>query len=286
MRFMSVTAFNDYGNGNSCGGVSSWKKGATYQQFSKRVYLEPYLVAGVPEYRQSDQNTRSDGMFDSYDICAQSSFTSIFDGINASINDTLITHRYNYWPLASSGATSIDPEEIRVFKEGVEMPKLNPPIPGGASGFTFNNYVQTVNTRFEPTPGEPFTGYVVRLYGNAIVNYPECIRVQTQSPKEWFGYVNLQTKPVESSIQLKINGQIVPQSTTNGWQLIKSGGQPQYFTSKNIKISGPGNFCPSNSTNYCVGNPSLDKSGYFVQLFGNAVYSNGATIEVIYDPSS
>ncbi len=286
MRFMSVTAFNDYGNGNSCGGVSSWKKGATYQQFSKRVYLEPYRVGGVPEYRQSDQNTRSDGMFDSYDICAQSSFTSIFDGINASINDTLITHRYNYWPLASSGASSIDPEEIRVFKEGVEMPKLNPPIPGGASGFTFNNYVQTVNTRFEPTPGEPFTGYVVRLYGNAIVNYPECIRVQTQSPKEWFGYVNLQTKPVESSIQLKINGQIVPQSTTNGWQLIKSGGQPQYFTSKNIKISGPGNFCPSNSTNYCVGNPSLDKSGYFIQLFGNAVYSNGATIEVIYDPSS
>lgn len=286
MRFMSITAFNPSGGGNSCGGVSSWDQGATYQQFSKKIYSEPYRVNGIPEYRQSDQNTRADGMFDSYDICSQSSFTSIFDGINASINDTLIQHKYNYWPVASSGASSIDPDEIRVFKDGQEMQKLTAPVAMGATGFTFNNYVQTVNTRYEPTPGEPFTGYVVRLYGNAIVTYPECILVQTQSPKEWFGYINLQTKPVESSIQLKINGQVVPQSTTNGWQLLKSGGQPAYFNSKNIKITGPGDFCPSNSSTYCAATPALNKSGYFLQLFGNAVYSNGATIDVIYDPGT
>lgn len=286
LRFMSITAFNSYGNGSSCGGINNWQKGTTYQEISKRVYLAPYNVSGNVEYRQSDQNTRSDGMYDSYDICSQSSFSSIFDGINASINDTLIRHKYNYWPVASSGASAIDPDEIRVFKDGVEMPRLSSPIPAGASGFTFNNYVQNVPLRYEPTPGEYFNGYVVRLYGDAIVTYPECIRVQTQNPKEWFGYVNLQTKPVESSIQLKINGQIVPQSSTNGWQLLKSGGQPAYYTSKNIKITAPGSFCPSNSTTYCPATPELNKSGYFLQVFGTAVYSNGATVEVIYDPSS
>ncbi len=286
MRFMNITAFNEYGNGNTCGGVNTWKKGTTYQTFSKRVYEEPYRTNNTVDYRQTDQNARNDGMNDSYDICSQSSYNAIFDGINASINDTLIRHKYNYWPVASSGATAVDADEIKVYKNGVEMPRLTPPIAQGASGFTFNDYVQNVNTRFEPTPGEPFEGYVVRLYGDAIVTYPECIRVQTQTPKEWFGYINLQTKPIEDSIQLKINGVTVPQSATNGWQLLKSGGEPAYFNSKNIKISGPGDFCPSDSTTYCAANPALNKSGYFLQLFGNAVYSNGAVIEVIYDPST
>jgi len=286
LRFMSISAFNSYGNGNTCGGVTSWKKGDTYQKVAKAVYNQPYFVNGTNQYRQSDQNTRSDGMYDSYDICSQSSFSSVFDGINAAINDTLIQHKYNWWPVASSSALSIDPNEVRVFKDGIEMQQLQSPIPAGASGFTFVNSVQTQNTRYEPTPGEPFTGYLVRLYGNAIVTYPQCISVQTQTPKEWFGYINLQTKPLESSISVKINGIPVSQSTTNGWQLIKSGGNPQYFTSKNIKIMGPGNFCPSNSTEYCGATPAINKSGYFLKLFGNAVYSNGATIEVIYDPSS
>jgi hypothetical protein len=288
LRFMNITAFSDDTNGASCPNVSRWDAGSTYQKFASRVYSEPYPdpMGGAPVYRQLDQNDRPYTQRDSYDLCSQSSFTSIFDGINASINDTLIQHKYNYWPVATSGASAIDPNEIRVIKNGVEMPRLNSPIPFGASGFTFTNTVQTVNTRYAPTPGESFSGYVVRLYGNAEVTYPECISVQTQSPKEWFGYINLQTKPVESSIAVKINGQTVSQSSTNGWQLIKSAGQPAYFSSKNIKITAPGAFCPSNSTTYCEGSPPLNKSGYFLQLNGNAVYSNGAVIEVIYDPST
>lgn len=283
MRFMSITAFQ---NGGSCPGVSSWQQGDTYQKFSKQVYQQPYFVNGSNEYRQSDQNGRSDGMYDAYNICSQSDFTKIFDGINASINDTLIKHKYNYWPVASSGASSIDPNEIRAFKNGQELQRLSNPIPMGASGFTFTNTVQDVYTRFEPTPGERFEGYVIRLYGDAIVTYPECMRVQTQTPKEYFGYVNLQTKPVESSINLEINGQKISKSSTNGWELVKSGGDPQYFSSKNIKIKGPGQFCPSSSSNYCEETPVVNKSGYFLKLNGNAIYSNGATIEVIYDPST
>jgi len=282
LRFMSITAFSSP-LGGSCPGVNSWKKGTTYQNFSKRIYSAPYTTG---ESRQTDQDGRSDGMFDAYDICSQTSFSNIFNGINSSINDTLIRHKYNYWPVASSGAANIDPNEIRVLKDGVQIPRLTPPVSAGANGFTYTNTIQTVPLRFQPSLAEFFTGYVVRLYGNAIVTYPECIKVTTQTPKEWFGYVNLQTKPLESSIQLKINGQVIPRSSSNGWQLLKSGGQPQFFSSKNIKIQGPGNFCPSNSTTYCSASPSLNKSGYFLQLFGNAVYSNGATIEIIYDPSS
>lgn len=287
LRFINITAFNDFGNGNTCGKVTSWKKGSTYQIFSRKIYQEAYRNGGSLEYRQRDQEDRADGLYDSYNICDKSSYERVFDGINASINSILVEHKYNYWPVASSGSASIDPEEIRVFKDGTEYPKLSPAqASSGQSGFTFTNSVQTRNTRYAPTPGEPYTGYMVQLHGNARVTYPQCIRVQTQTPKEFFGYVNLQTKPIESSIQLKINGVTIPQSSTNGWQLLKSGGQPAYFDSKNVKITGPGNFCPSTSTNYCAATPAQSKSGYFLQLFGTAVYSNGDVIELLYDPST
>ena len=292
MRFMSIVAYNDYGGSNTCGGISYWKRNLVYKEVASKVYTTPY-TNGVS---QNDQSTRTDlytdpflGIvnFDSYDICSQSSFSGIFDGINASINDTLIAHKYNYWPVASAGASAIDPDEIKVFKDGVEIPRLT--SPGiGTDGFYFENYVQTRNTRYSPTPGEPFTGYLIRLYGNAEVTYPQCLTVTTQSPKEFFGYINMQTKPLENTIQVKINGQTVPKSTTNGWQLVKSNGQPHYYNSKNIKIQSAGSTCPTSiePQGYCGASPAINKSGYFLQVFGTAVYSNGAQVEVIYDPSS
>ncbi len=276
MRFMNISAFVPKVGSNTCGSVASWEQGGTYQMFSERVYNSNYIESGNSIKRHYGQEGRAKR--DSYNLCDQSNYTQIFDGINSSIEDTLIRHKYNYWPVASTGSAAIDPNEVRVFKNGVEQPRLSNPIPAGASGFTFTNSVQYVNTRYEPTPGEPFQGYVVRLYGSSIVTYPECIRVQTQTPKEYFGYVDLQTKPVESSIQLEINGVNIPQSSTNGWQLMKSGGQPQYFPNKNIKIQSP--------TNFSEATPAINKSGYFLKLNGSAVYSNGATIEVIYDPST
>src|SRR5690606_37224578 len=154
----------------------------------------------------------------------------------------------------------------------------------------FTNMVQTVNTRFEPEAGEPFTGYVVRLYGNAQVTYPECMSVRTQTVKEWYGYVHLQSKPVEGSIQLKIDGSPISScgtsysscpSSCNGYVLMKSGGQPQYQSNRNIRITGP----QGSSVNYTPVSPGIVKSGYFLQMCGNAIYSNGANVDVIYDPS-
>ncbi len=291
LRFMNITSFTD--SSSSCSGVSSVKKGETYQDVSSAIYSTPYRIwtdangngqldlsseiTGSDFNRHVDQDDRSKP--DSYNICNRTNFSSIFDGINSSINQAIIAHKYDYWPVATSGAAAIDPAEIQVIKDGKSMIKLTEPVTSSsASGFTFTNSVQTVNTRYEPTAGESFSGYVVKLYGNARVTYPECIQVKTQTPKEYFGYINMSSKPVESSIVVRINGVQVSQSTTNGWELIKSNGEAQYFTTKNIKIKSP--------TDYTEATPAIIKSGYMLKLYGSAVYSNGAAVEVFYDPAA
>jgi len=283
LRFMNITSFTS--SDSSCSGVSSVTKGETYQDVSKAVYSEPYrlfsggVVVGSDFNRHIDQDDRADGLYDSYDICNRSNFTSVFDGINSSINQAIVAHKYDYWPVATSGASAIDPAEIEVFKDGQSIVMLTEPVTNAsASGFTFTNSVQTVDTRYEPTSGESFNGYVVKLYGNARVTYPECMRVKTQTPKEYFGYINMSAKPVESSIVVTINGSQIAQSSTNGWQLMKSNGVAQYFDNKNIKITS--------TTDYSETLPAVNKSGYFVKLYGSAIYSNGAAVEIYYDPAA
>lgn len=269
MRFISIVAHQENCNGSN----PAYDQNFVYKKMSELIY-GAYYTGGISS--PTDQAGRS--TVDSYNICDISDFTRVFDGVNNSIQDQVIAHKYNWWPVATSGAAAIDPNEITVRKNtGDTYPLLQEPVPAGSDGFSFTNVVQTQNTRYLPTPGEPFTGYLIKLYGSAQVTYPECMTVTTQTPKEWFGYVNIQNKPVESSIVLKINGQIVPKSSSNGWELVKSGSQPAYFQSFNIKIQGPGNYSP--------GYPAVNKSGYFLKLNGNAVYSNGASIEIDFLPS-
>ena len=278
LRFMNITAFSD--SSGTCTGVSSWKKGQTYQTVSQKVYSQTYVSGGtVDTDRQIDQDDRSDGLYDSYNICDGDSFTTIFDGINSSINQSIVAHKYDYWPVATSGADAIDPDEVEVYKDGSSVTRLSEPVSdSSASGFTFTNEVVTVDTRYEPTSGEEFTGYVVKLYGDARVTYPECMLVKTQSAKEYFGYVALSTKPLESTIVLTIDGKTIEQSTTNGWELIKSNGEPVYYTNKNIKITS--------QTDYTAATPAVNKSGYMLKLYGSAVFGNGSTVNVTYDPTN
>lgn len=290
MRFMSVVAYSDPAT-QSCGQLNYWRQNRVYKEISSRIYSAPYTNSVV----LTDQNSRSDletssGFynFDSYNICSQSSFSSLFDGINASIQATLIPHKYNYAPVAGPGAI-IDPNAIKVFKNGAELARLTPPVGPTDNGFTFNNIVQTVNTRYEPTPGEPFTGYLVELHGSARAAYPDCLRATTTTPAEYFGYIPLNAKPYEPSISVKINNVSIPKSSVNGWQLVKDGGgDPRFFSSKNIKIQSNAAKCPvsGDSNRYCEANPPVSRSGYMIQVFGTAIYSNGANIQVVYDPSS
>lgn len=268
MRFFSIVAHSE-----DCGGSQpQFDSNIVYKTMSELAYSIPY-TNGNPSPQSSSYP------YDSYDICDVSNFATIFDGINNSIQDQVIAHKYDYWPVASSGAPAINPNAISVFKNGSQLTRLTEPVAPGANGFVFINSVLTnQNTRYEPTPGEPYTGYMVRLYGNARVTYPECLNINTETAIEYFGYVHLQSKPFEPSIQLTIDGQSIPNSSTNGWTLLKNGSEPAFYSSFNIKIQSP--------TNDAQAFPAVNRSGYFLKLHGSAVHSNGAVINVQYDPQN
>ena len=272
MRFMHIGPQVD-----RCGGSQPQYSPVhnTYRDLANFIYTADFTNFNP---KPNDQLGRP--FPDSHDICNQGNFARIFDGVNNSILDQVLAHKYNFWPVASVSAPAINPSEITVVKNpgGIVIPRLStPPAPGG-TGFIYTDINQTVNTRFEPTPGEPFTGRVIQLFGNGVVTFPECLSVTTQNPVEFFGFVHLQTKPVESTISLTINGVTIPQGGPNGWELLKSGGAPQFFPSFNIRIQGPGNHNPAT--------PAVNRSGYFLKVEGTAIYSNGANVQVIFDPAS
>ena len=131
-------------------------------------------------------------------------------------------------------------------------------------------------TRYYPSPGEPFTGHIIRLSGTARVQHPECMSVQTRAAKEYYGFVWLNQRPLEESIELTINGRTIPQSTTNGWELLKDSGSPEYHSNFKIQIKSPTDRTQVGKT----------YSGYFLELHGNAVYSNGAVVKATFLPSA
>jgi len=233
-----------------------------YKEISKLLYETPY-TNGMPT--PDDQNGRSTS--DSYDICTANDFTHIFDGINGAIQDVVIKHRYDYWPVVDASIKTINSSDIRVRKNtGVELSENDP------NGFTWVGGPITQNTRYEPTPGEPYTGYLIKLNGTGRIQYPECLIIETTSAIEYYGYIQLTSTPMAGTIKVEINGKAIPESATNGWQAIG------YVTSQNIKIKSPTDLSPST--------PEVLKSGYFLKLYGDAVYSNGATVKVIYDPQA
>lgn len=261
MRFFSVVAHSQCKSG--------YRTGQTYKEFSQMAFSTPY-TNGTNQQMLSSSNTP-----DSYNICTNS-FSSIFSDINSTLQEQVIAHKYDYWAVAPSNAPAFDTSSIKVVKNtGEEFFPVTQA--SGQDGFEYVGVRSNQNRRFEPTPGEPFSGHMIRLYGRAQVTYPECMVVETKSPVEYFGYVHLNTKPVEGSIQLSINGANISKSSTNGWQLMKSGNEPQFITNQNIKITSPTNFSPAT--------PAVTRTGYFLRLSGSAIYSNGDVIDVTFDPA-
>lgn len=250
-RFITLVPFT------SC--QSGFKQNYSYKKMSGLLYNSK-----TPP--RDDQRGRP--YPDSYDICS-TDFLHLFDGINNTIQDSLISHVYDAWPISSNSSLTFNPNRIEVTKSnGVTIPAVSGP---SSSGFRYIGYT-TRDTRLLPTPGEPFTGHMIELYGSSRVTYPECLIVKTESPMDYYGYVHLQTRPVVNTIELTINGAVIPQSSTNGWEYIG------YNSNLNLKITGPGN--------YTSAHDGLYKTGYFLRVNGNAVYSNGASVNVTYDPSS
>ncbi|HLE10543.1 MAG: hypothetical protein A2504_14235 [Bdellovibrionales bacterium RIFOXYD12_FULL_39_22] len=254
-RFISLVSHQNCSTG--------FKANYSYKKMSKLIYDEPYLNGIVSP---ADQNSRATP--DSYDICG-ANFNNLFDGINESIQDTVIKHVYNFWPISSATDPSFDPEQVTVRKStGVEIPRSD------SDGFTILPGIQyNHNTRLHPNPGEPFTGHLLELHGQEnYVQYPECLIVKTKEPLSYYGHVLLSARPQEDSIALKINGKDIPRSTTNGWEYIG------YRQSQNIKVISPDNEAPKL--------PGIIKTGYFLKLHGSAIYSNGSVVSLTYYPAA
>lgn len=260
LRFISVVAHTKCYN--------TYKPGRVYMNMSSRVYSDPFPT-GDPRKRPTDQGSRN--YPDSYNICSISDFRHLFDGINNSIQATIIKHKYDFWLISDNINKPINTDAIKVTKVFPGKVKQNIPKKTSGTSNGFSYFKGTQNTRFSPTPGEPKTGHLIQLFGNSIVTYPECLVINTQDPTDYYGYIQLTNKPYPSSILLTINDIEIPESDSNGWQYVG------YKKSQNIKIKSP-------SEPNTEGKPPDYRTGYFLKLHGSAIHSNGAKIEVMYDP--
>ena len=95
---------------------------------------------------------------------------------------------------------------------------------------------------------------------------------------KYYGYVLLDGRPVESTIKFYINDVLIPQDSSNGWELIKEDGSPKYLNDFNVLITSP--------TDRTPGNPTENQTGYFLKVNGDAIYSNGDTVRWDFEPSA
>lgn len=232
-------------------------KNKYYKNMSQSIY--------TTSYENGDSNLGdSSSSPDSYDLCRSSEYNSIFSGINNTIKKVVVNHVYKYWPVADAvtPTSSVDPKSIEVLKSnGSILPK---------SEWTFLGKTSK-DLRSEPTKGEPFSGYIIEL--KTAITYPDYLIVKRKDYPAYYGYIHIPIKPYEQSIEVKIDGQKIPQSSTFGWEYVG------YRENLNIKIKG------SNNYEGDVIGPII-KTGYFLKLNGNAVYSNSAKVEIAYSPSS
>ena len=235
---------------------SSYKVGSEYMRMSREIYNTL-----APIYK-------NDPAKDTKDLCS-SNINGVFTSVNTAIRSVVTGHKYDHWLISNAtNGSQIQEDDITLTKVLSNGSQVNIPR-SSSNGFQYLGYRYNKNTRYYPTAGAPVTGLVVKLNGNARVNYPECVIAQTKSPVEYYGWAVIQRQPIQSSIVVKINGNTINKSNSNGWSY--SG----YFDSKNIKINHNG---ASNQ-------PGVYKSGYFIQLHGSAIVSNGDSVEVFFTPA-
>lgn len=287
MRFISIVA-NNPSRCSRNGVAQNAKSGVAYEMASSFIYSQGYTNSTPNHVDQNgapiqNRGGRSYPLYDSTDIC-RGDYRGIFDGVNSVIQDQVIAHQYRFWPVAGPDA-DVDSNTIRVESStGQELTHLGPgathPHDNGFKYWGNTGRGSTKNTRIHPSPGEPHSGHLIELYGNARVTYPECLRVKFTQNQEYYGYVHLTGRPLESSIKLKINGVDIPKCSStsychNGFVFLNT---PKK-NNRNIKIQSPSNHSPDTE------NPDK-RYGYFLKLYGNAIYSNGDNVNVNWLPSS
>lgn len=238
-----------------------------YSAVSTAIYRSPYTNSW-PTATDDLRNTP-----DAYNLC--NGYSNIFDGVNTAIQQTLIHHKYDFWPVAGSN-DSVDPDTIRVTKVSIDANTdlaNNSSLPSPTDGFKYIGVQNNHSTRYDPTVGENFTGKMVQLFGPDRLEYPNCLRVTYSEVKSNYGYVYLKNgEPHVGTIEVRINGNIVPQNATNGWDYMGL----QYVGGSSI-----------DTTNFKIVDypySSAPPSGYFLRLNGTAKFTNstGYTVEVFY----
>ena len=235
--------------------------GTRYRRMSKELYFDNLSRSqGKQPYHNS---------YDNFDLCSEN-YRSIFDKITKTITSVLVGHRYDYWPVSAGTQLAIDPDSIKVFKH-INDTNVKRIPKGRSNGWEFENRYQTQNTRFFPTSGEPFSGRLIKLNGNARVSFPECLRIETTDPRDYFGYYVALEKPKLDTVVYKKNGKEIGQDTKNGWEYLG------FRSDLNTRIEGPANDSSAS--------PAVSKTGHVFKLHGDAIYSNGDTVEFTFLPA-
>ncbi len=240
----------------------------SYIQMSQDLYYQPPFP--------SDQSSRTgQGMpADSYNLC--SGVGQVFASVNSAIDQITIPHSYKYWPITSTNGTiDTQPGRIKVFKKQANGSQLE--LTSGWSYYQNPNFPGAIETRVDANTGvtiagEPTTArHLIEFTSGNYPTYPDCISVTTLSNLEYFGYVVIPKIPKLESVVLKIRGQVIPQSTTNGWSYETVGWQ-----TKNIKVAYNG----------YPDTPAVIQSGYMIKLNGSAnYYKSGDSVEIAYVPA-
>lgn len=271
MRFINIAPLTSCSSGLN-------KINQRYRKTAKALYEAEYKADQYGnKWPTSNDHLSPDvsGAPDSYDLCSSRfDFNHIFDGVNTAIKQTLLKHKYDYWPVAGA-SSNFDPDTIRVTRTDGKVLLNRAVDPSASNGYELlldsggRPATVTKNTRFYPTPGEPFTGKMIRLYGadgNDKIVYPDCLTISYDGVKSTYGYAYLKYgQPQVSTIQVfkSVNGGAytpIPQSTTNGWDYI--GLQFTSALDPNLKA---------------VDLPPGTTSGYFIRLNGTYKFQNSTS---------
>lgn len=250
MRFINISPLTKCPSGND-------KINYSYKKVAKTIYEASYSN-GWPT---SNDHLSPDvsGAPDSYNLCSID-FSHIFDGVNTAIKQTLLKHKYDYWPVAGSN-TPLDPDSLRVVRSDGKILTNRTGDSNPSDGYAFVGTLNNQPTRFYPTAGENFTGKMIQLFGvdgNDKVVYPDCLTVTYEEPKAKFGYIYLQNgTPKVETLEVYLNGVKVPQDNLNGWSYM--GLTSVSALDPDLKVSGM---------------PAGSQSGVFLRLNGSYQVTN------------
>jgi hypothetical protein len=284
VRFFSLVPFSSF-----CRAGIGSRPGTAYRTFSNKVLNDIPASPGVIK--------SPGGINDSWDFCSPGHFETIFQGINHTIKLEM-PYTYHHWPVYltnnSSEGFKYNPRDFRVFRVNGNDPKKKTFIqPSSSNGWSWSKVksngspghdtIQELwqcNPYWEDAKGEcsflekPLNGYFIKLNGNAKVPWPDYIRIETSDPPDYYGYIKINFFPYEDKqypLRVFKNGIEIPRSQ---FELIS-----KEIQTKNLKIISPDDFSEDTER------PDM-QTGYIIKLKSSAVYTNGDTITVRYNPTA